>query len=263
MTVLYKNLKNVRPDRKKRNVIIEVEERPQRPVAHFRSSKDRAKYIKKLEKDIRRSLEYKVYVNYFKHILGMNGCAVFPNIVSGREANGKKYTVEAHHEPFTLFDIVNAVMTRQECELGEIKEFPIIDEVLRLHYDGMVGLISLSKTVHELVGDGLVFIPLQWIYHDYNKFFEMYEDYIDENTKEKVMMKAEMSLKCDGQIMSDVLEPEFTYMTVKEFGKEFPLPEVPQEWVDKLNDNYDNSLESLVVSRKQSVNEEKEEREEQ
>lgn len=246
VTVLYKNLENKRPNRVKRTINISIEEKPERPVAHFRSNKDRAKYIKHIESVVRRSFEYKEYIKMLKHEMGMNKCAVLPNIENG---NGKKYSIEVHHEPFTLFDIVNIVISRRENENETIGVYEVADEVLELHYSGLVGLISLSVTVHELVGINQVFIPMQWIYQDYHKFYEMYADYVDENTIEKIELKADLSMRSDGKIMSDVLDPEFIYVDVEGFE----LPKIPDEWAKAIQDNYDGSLEALVTTRKESI----------
>ena len=241
VTVLYKNLENKRPNRKKRTINITIQEKPERPVAHFRSNKDRVKYIKHIERVIRRSLEYKDFIRMLKLKMGMNKCAVFPNIENG---NGKKYSIEVHHEPFTLFDIVNIVMVRRESENESINVYDVADEVLELHYAGLIGLISLSVTIHELVGCNQVFIPLQWIYHDYHKFYELYSDYIDENIREKIELKAELSLKCGGKIMSNVLDPEFVYFDIDGFD----VVEYPDSWAAAIQKNKDCSLESEEVA---------------
>ena len=99
------------------------------------------------------------------------------------------------------------------------------EEVMELHYDEKIGLIPLSKTAHELVHSDRIFIPLQLIYQNYNKFYDEYEQYMSQNLKEQIEMKVNISLKTSN-ILSDVMDPEFVYVNVDGFN----FPEVPEEW---------------------------------
>lgn len=205
-----------------KSIDLKIEEPPERPVYVFKSVKDRVKFIKTCESTIRKSLEYKEYIKFLKDNLDMNKCAVLKNISSG---NGKRYTIEIHHEPFYLFDIVDTVIYKKEA-LGEIiNPFTIAEEVMELHYDEKVGLIPLSKTAHELVHSDKIFIPLQLIYQKYDKFYDEYETFIPQNLKDAIEMKVNISLKTPN-ILSDILDTEFIYVDVDGFQ----FPEVPEEW---------------------------------
>lgn len=226
--ILYKttNLTNTRK-RPIKTISMEIEERPERPIYSFRNAKDRQKFICHVEALVRRSDEYKGLMKFLKANLDMGRCTVLKNIKS---ENGKRYSIEIHHEPFTLKFLVDIVLTKFESEGEEINPFLIADEIMMLHYDQMVGLVPLSKTIHELVHSDKIFIPLQLIYQGYGKFYEEYESYISDKIKEVVELKVNLSMKC-GDILSDVLDPEFVYVDVQ--GMTFP--EIPKEWKDIMN----------------------------
>lgn len=225
--ILYKTT-NL-PEKKGRPIktlAMEIEERPSRPVYTFRNNKDRNKFISHIENLVRRSDEYKTLMKFLKTNLDMGRCMVLKNI---KYEPGKKYSIEIHHEPFTLRFIIDIVLTKFEFEGEPLNPFIIADEIMMLHYDEKVGLVPLSKTIHELVTSGKVFIPLQLIYQGYGQFYEEYEPYISDKIKEVIELKVNLSLK-SGDILSDVLDPEFVYIDIQ--GMNFP--EVPDEWKNIL-----------------------------
>ena len=224
--------KNVQPDnvptRPKRTLQITVDEMPQRKVYVLKSQRDRDKLIKTCEKFIRSSMEYRDYMKFLRDNLNYNKCAILNNVSKG---NGKKYSIEIHHEPFTLYDLVDIEITRREVTGEPIEVLRIAESVMELHYDGLVGLIPLTKTAHELIDSYKTFIPLQHIYQDYHKYYEQFEEYIDicEHIKKKIEVKIKLSLQCD-KLQSDIA-PEFVYLDVDGFN----FPRIPDEWVDEVS----------------------------
>lgn len=207
-------------DRKTINIVIE--ELPKRPHYVFRNEKDMVKFVKKIEMMVRHSQEYRDYITWLKKNMDFNKCAILRNL---RNGDGKKYTIEIHHEPFNLFQIVQTVLAKYQVEGKDINPYELANEVMELHYAGKIGLIPLSATQHELVHDGRIFIPLQQIYQDYTGFVEMYEDFIPEKVQELIQYKVDMSMKC-GSFQSSVLDTQFTYLAVDGFD----FPAVPEEW---------------------------------
>ena len=106
----------------------------------------------------------------------MNSCEFFHNI----DGKKRKGMIEIHHEPFDLYTLTAIVLAKQETELGYINELSVADEVMRLHYQGLVGLIPLSITPHELVHTGKLAIPLNCVYGRFVEFVRTYFDYIDD-----------------------------------------------------------------------------------
>lgn len=178
------------------------------------SDKDKVKAIKTVERMVRSSLEYKAYIKYLKQYIDMTKCSFFNNV---NNKDGKRVSIEIHHEPFTLFDITQAVLEKQLDETGEVNLFNIAEEVMKLHYQCKVGLVPLSATVHELVHVGQVFIPLQSPRGDYIAFLEEYDRYITMDMKD--MLQEKLKLSKQVQDLS-LLETKYTYVEVE--GFKFP-----------------------------------------
>lgn len=226
--VLYKsNMAKYKRDRPGRELKVSIDEMPQRPVYVLKSPKERVKYIKTVEAVCRKSMEYKELISFLKRNTDLRRCTVLKGL---RTDNGKKYSIDIHHEPFTLFDIVETVLNRREAEGDAIDPLSIADEVMGLHFDGKVGLIHLSKTMHQLVHDDKIFIPLQFVYQKYDIFWRDYNKWINPLVKEKIEAKVELSMKTDA-IVSDAIDPLFTYIHIDGFD----FPQIPDEWKSVLH----------------------------
>ena len=116
----------------------------------------RKKFITYIEKSIiRPSYEYKSLIKLLKEKKGLNRDGFFHDV---------DYNIEIHHTPFTLYDLVEIAITKF-CECGmEIDPFYIAEYVMMQHFIGQVGLYPVTKTVHELVHNGQVIIPIQNVY---------------------------------------------------------------------------------------------------
>lgn len=226
--ILYKkNMAVNAKERASQSVNVSIDELPEREVYTFKTPKERVKFIKMVEATCRKSMEYKEYMRFLKHNTDLRRCSILKGL---NTEHGKRYTIEIHHEPFTLFDIVETVLNKREMLGEKIEPLSIADEVMGLHYDGKVGLIHLSSTMHQLVHDDKIFIPLQYIYQSYSDFFSEYKPYFNPIVLEKLEMKVELSLKTDN-IVSDALDPCFTYVNIDGFN----FPEIPPEWKDTLH----------------------------
>ena len=134
--------------------------------------KDKKKYFKTIERIVRNSFEYKEFIQYIKQNFGMDKCAFI------NSAKGTEYKVEQHHYPFTLYDIVEIVYNKRVF-YGELLDVEMVaKEVTMLHYKMIIGLIPLSKTVHQLHHDGKLFIPVDKVFGRYNIFVNLYKDFM-------------------------------------------------------------------------------------
>ena len=160
-------------------------------------NKDRDKFIKTVEKLVRSSLEYRDLINYLKTKMGMNFCSFFHKISKDNFSGYNRIGIEIHHEPFTLYDIVSIILQdhiKNKPDWERVDVMRIAQKTMRVHYEGIVGLIPLSTTVHELVHSGKIFIPLQFIDEGFNTFFVRYKDSIKEMDGLKDMLKVKMEL---------------------------------------------------------------------
>ena len=142
------------------------------------TDKQRIRFIDRVEKIIRSSLEYKDYINFLKEHMDLNKCAFYQRVCQEKKNNRSRISIELHHEPFTLFDYVATVLDKFIYEGREPDMLLIADEVLELHYSNKVGLIPLSKTIHQVYhNSSKLKIPLNMVYGDYATFLSEYESY--------------------------------------------------------------------------------------
>lgn len=176
------------------------------------NDKDKVKNIKKIEMIIRSSMEYKDYIKYLREYADMSRCYFLKNVI---KENNKKVSIEVHHEPFTLFDITKIVLEKWLYEEREINHFLIAEEVMRLHYQNKVGLIPLSKTTHELVHLGKLFIPVQDVYgKGFIDFVLEYDDFIDQDLRKILNEKIDISRDIAIEQNLSILERKYIYVDV-------------------------------------------------
>ena len=177
------------------------------------NEKDRVKFIKRCEKVIRSSMEYRDYIQYLKENVDMAHCAFYQKVSSN---DSKRVKIEIHHEPFTLYDYVEVVVDRFITEGLPLNDLMISDEIMELHYNNQVGLIPLSKTIHEVVhNSNKIVIPLNMVYGDYASFLSdpKYESYV-EDLYDKLEVKLNASKNVTEETF-DALRKEFTYLELE------------------------------------------------
>ena len=125
-------------------------------------------FVKKIESYIRSSNEMRNYMSYLKTDVGMDKC-YFLQGVHKDEAR-----IELHHYPLTLFDITDIVVQKYYRTQQKFSTMQLANEIVQLHYEGLIGLVPVSETVHELAHAGEIFIPLQWIHGDIKEFIRRY-----------------------------------------------------------------------------------------
>lgn len=147
------------------------------------SPDDLIENMKRIESLIRSSKEYKTYLAYLHEVHEMKSCCYFP------DKNFDEVTLEYHHFPFTLYDLVIIIGSKYIADHPdeEIFTFDIAREVIKVHLSNQVSGIMLSKTIHELYHSGQYEIPTDsksLNLGEYRTFFNIYKDYLDEKDKE-------------------------------------------------------------------------------
>lgn len=180
------------------------------------NEKDKSKFIKRCEKIIRATQEYRDYINFLKEHVDMDRCAFFQNVSI---ADTKRVKIEIHHEPFTLYDYVAVVVDRFLAEGLPLNDLLIADEIMELHYNNKVGLIPLSKTIHEVIhNSNKIVIPLNMVYGDYAGFLSSPEyegcPYLDD-LYDKLEVKIDATKNLTKESF-DALMKEFTYIEMKD-----------------------------------------------
>lgn len=164
--------------------------------------KNEEEVVHKIEKLIRTSFEYRQYVTICRTEFDLTRCKFIPDadLVDG------PIGLELHHYPFTLFDITQGVLREQYGILDKnhpvysrpVNLFQVAEQVMKLHYQGVVGLIPLSLTAHELAHSGDIFIPLteEYVFGSWKDLLDSPEDYgieLDELVKFNVRKAIEMT----------------------------------------------------------------------
>ena len=179
------------------------------------TDRDKVKFIKRVESIVRSSMEYRDYVAFLKEHVNMNHCAFFTNI---ENSTGSRVRIEIHHEPLTLYDIVQTVLNRHLNDGVPINDLFIADEVMELHYKNMVGLIPLSKSVHQIVHHGTeITIPLTMVYGEYKQFIDDYMDYLDPSVLDKIERKIDETNTINTEKIGKALTPQYVYIEVDGF----------------------------------------------
>jgi len=130
--------------------------------------------VKKIVRLVRGSKEYREYTKFLVTDLNINTCSLLKNV------NIENASIEIHHYPFTIFDIVKIVIQHHLVNRKDFSTISIAEKVCELHYLNKVGLVPLSKTVHELYHNGKIFIDLSHVFGNVKEFINEYKDGLTE-----------------------------------------------------------------------------------
>jgi len=189
------------------------------------TDKQRVRFIERCEKMIRMSMEYRDYINFLKEHMDLNKCAFYQKVCQDKSETRKRISIELHHEPFTLFDYVATVLDKHIYQGKTIDALMIADEVLELHYENKVGLIPLSKTIHQVYhNSSKIKIPLNMVYGDYSSFLAEYEEY---DYADILYDKLELKIRDTKTITEedfDAFRVEYTYIDVPQYDHIEKMP---------------------------------------
>ena len=188
---------------------------PMEYYVSIETEKMKKSFIDRVEKLVRSSMEYRDYINFLKNYMDMNRCWFFQKVCQEKTNGRKRISIEIHHAPFTLYDIVSTVIDRFQEEGRPLNALLIADEVMELHYANKVGLIPLSKTMHQVVhNSSKIKIPL---YATYGNYTEILDEYDETNYSEILYDKLEREIEITKGLKPedfDAISTEFTYINV-------------------------------------------------
>ena len=148
----------------------------------------------------------------------MNQCEFFENFKAGK----RKGMIEIHHSPFDLYTIVDVVMQKMEKTEGYLDELVIADKVLQMHYEGLIGLIPLSITAHQLVHDGKLIVPLNCVYGRFVEFTNLFYNELGEERLEILKNNIDMTRHMKKSDFS-ILNIQYVYTEVDGFKLPQPI----------------------------------------
>jgi len=181
------------------------------------------KLIHRIEKIIRTSGEYRNYIGYLKNELDIKKCT-FLTQVNISEIKG--VGLEMHHYPLTLFDLVTVVLNHRIAEAGttRVSPFTVANDVMKAHYENKIGLVPLSKTVHELAHSGEVFISLDKVFGDIKEFLSEYHLGVSDEHKEQLRNLIQLTESIGEVYDPEVLRKVITYYEIDEHEKIKAIP---------------------------------------
>ncbi len=159
------------------------------------------KYYKYVTRMCRRTPEYRDFIYFMKHNLDINHCSFYEgySIKDG-------YIIELHHAPFTLYDYVETVCTKQMAQQGWVETMKICEEVIALHFKFMVGLTPLNPTAHELVHSDALPVHPKIIIGDWKAFYGEYNAWVSESVVRKYDEAIALEKKHDSPELPKILE---------------------------------------------------------
>lgn len=153
------------------------------------------KTISYIEKEIRGSFEYRKYIKYMKEELDLTQCSLLPGIDCSEGAA----SLEFHHYPMNLYEITETIGKQMLASLTEdekISCFEIAERVMEEHYRGNIGLVPLTKTLHDMAHNRSIIVPISKVNGDYKKFMKKYNSYISDDIKDRIQ-EAELNSEND------------------------------------------------------------------
>lgn len=207
-------------------------------------------YFKSIERICRNSHTYKKFIDFLREQVDMVKCSFYENV---NNIDTFSIKIHIHHAPLTLYDIVTTVYSKRLCNHEPLSELMIAKEVMWVHYNMMVGLIPLSETVHELVHQGMLFIPLNKVFGIYKNFVSMYGLYMDPQLKANLSRAEEISRDYDISKQTKILEVNPVYIDPSG-AYEFPNRE---ELVEVLS-NKVNAIDKGIISEQYNIKDKQE-----
>lgn len=204
--------------------------------------KDFQKYIKDVERAVRGSIEYRRFIAYLRDYMGMDRCAFFENTTRDRDSSIK---IELHHYPFTLYDICKIVYNKRLFHKESLEREMIAKEVMQLHYQLLVGLIPVSKTIHELAHNEWIFIPVQNVLGNWIAFKDAYKDFLEPDQEDVIQRIIEFSENYEEQSKNDnerLLTQSNIYLDFAD--EDYRLPDLKNTYhtmrnrIDVIKQNY-------------------------
>lgn len=154
----------------------------------YYNDKSVKQFIKNVEKLVRTSKEYKMYIELLRtNIFALNHDSIMTNITTA------DVDLEFHHNPFTLYDIIEVLMLYHIANSEKFTSFSLAKEVMTLHYEHKIGLTPLTKTTHELAHSGNLFISAKQIFGNYRAFMDEYKEGLPAELIQKVAAMEKMT----------------------------------------------------------------------
>ena len=210
--------------------------------------KDFKKFITDVERVVRNSYEYRGMVNYLRENFDMNKCTFYENV---NNLDSFKIKIHLHHHPFTLYDIALIVYNKR-ASFNESLEIELVaKEVMYLHYKLMIGLIPLSETVHELVHNMYLFVPVDKVFGHYQEFLDQYYDFLIPEQIDTIDRIKAYSETYNEEVSKSVLNKNYIYLDVTGVYHMPKYEEILQMMENKIEQikNNNSMINPIVIDK--------------
>jgi hypothetical protein len=201
-----------------KSTILHIRELPPFDIQDYDLFDDKSfkKFMKDLERMVRHSIEYQMLIQYLRENMDMNKCCFYENVTNEETS---KIKIHLHHDPLSLYDICLIVFNKRVAYNEPLEIELVAKEVMYVHYYGIIGLISVSETPHQLIHNGYLFVPTDKVLGNYKKFVDLYRPFFPPEQLDILQRIEEMTYKT--KINYDILEKSELYV---EFGGGNKLP---------------------------------------
>lgn len=177
------------------------------------------KTVSYIEREIRGSYEYRQYINYLKNELDLTKCTLLPGI-----SCDDGVSLEFHHYPLNLYEITEVIGKKLISTLGDDEKvscFQIAELVMEEHFRGNIGLVPLTKSLHEMAHNRTIIVPISKVEGNYKKFIDRYNSYIADDIKDRVRDAEISSESDDAKLYNQLkLEKNISKFDITYFNKE-------------------------------------------
>lgn len=146
-------------------------------ISNFSSVKDFETFIKGVERLVRYSGEYKLWVKYITDHLGHSHCALTNESIN-------ECPIQVHHHPINLYTVVKGVVNDYLSRERPFASFDIATKVIELHFQNKIGYVVLLSDLHSKYHSGFLNIPIELVHGDYKYILQKYS--VEENEYDKI-----------------------------------------------------------------------------
>lgn len=202
---------NIQKEAKPIRYVVSMNSIPEPPsrTIELKDEKDKDKFIKQVETMIRKSFEYQSMIYFLKSEVDMTMCSIFNNVSADENRTVK---IEIHHSPYTLYDLCYIVLARRLSLDEKVTHLRIANEVMQLHYKMWVGLIPLSATPHDLDHSGSLFIPIDKVYGNVQRFYDTYYEFMSDTQRDIIRRRVELNGRYSD--IPDLLKESYRYLDI-------------------------------------------------
>ncbi len=149
--------------------------------------KGRPSFIKEVVAQVRRCPEMSRYRGFLTENVQMDKCSVLSGL-SAEESLAAG--LELHHHPLTLYDVAELVLGKMEVEGDRITTMSVANRVMALHWQGKVGLVPPTASLHELAHAGQLAVDPRSVYGDWPALLEEHSAGLTEHLADKLRAEA-------------------------------------------------------------------------